>query len=118
MSITFTDAPVPTVTRTSEPNPFMPLAEVLAGNVRFVANGEAEPTAKKFEIPLPTDSAEAQDATIAKVKRQLSLAGREVGITIRSTVETGGSKAKPVAIFTAWGTPAVKRPRKSAEAGE
>lgn len=100
MSIEFAAVARPTVTRTSEPNPFNDLAAALAGD-RDATLG--------FTIALPAD-ADAK-ALIGKVKRQIAQAAAPHGITVRAVpTVTAGAKGKPGSIaFSVWAVDKIKR---------
>lgn len=102
MTLSFTEAVRPTVTRKSEPNPFTPLAEALAGDFTKTLS---------FSVEIAGDDA---DRFVAKVKRQIASAAEPFDVTIRSTVAIAPAKGKApaVATFTAWATAAiVRKPR-------
>lgn len=115
MTLTFSDAAIPTVTRTSEPNPFGALVAALAAN---------RETAKTFTVPLSGKMAKGTetDGAIGKVKRQLSDAGKAAGITVRSTYEVSPGKGKEAGhvTFLAWAKPGerIAKPRKDKAAAK
>jgi len=110
MDITF-GAPVsvPVQTRNAEPNPFTELAASLDAK-----RDQACPVT----VPLVAGDEDASAAIIAKVKRQLALAGTAQGCTLRSTVETGGTAKSPTATVTVWAVDRITKTRKGAEGAE
>jgi hypothetical protein len=114
MSLEFTPAAIPTVTRTSEPNPFGPLATALAADRK---------AALSFTLPLSGKPSKGTtvDAVIGKAKRQISEAGATAGITIRSTYALTapgkGKDDKGTVTFTAWAKEGdrIAKPRKAAK---
>jgi len=106
MTINFTEVPIPVVTRTSEPNPFLDLAASRNANRGMAA-----------EFTIALKGTEKDDTeTVAKAKRHLSLAGKAAGCTLRSTVTVSGTGAKTVATFRVWATDRIVKTRKGDKA--
>lgn len=99
---------VPTVTRTSEPNPFADLATILADN-----RDKAIPVTVDLTAGTSAEAEEARAKELAKVKRHLSLAGDAANVTLRSTVVGGGSAKQPQAVFTVWAVDKIVRKPKA-----
>jgi hypothetical protein len=112
MTIAFTATAIPTVTRTSEPNPFSALAAALLAD---------RTKAVSFSLPLTGENSKGTttDKAIGKAKRQMSEAGAAAGITIRSTyvVTPGKGKDAGSVTFTAWAKDGARiaKPRKAAK---
>ena len=100
--LTFGEAEVPAVVRrATRVNPY---TEAVAG---LAANLDDDGKSKRaLTATLSTAAAKAS-------KRLLSQAGRENGVTVRSTID---ENADGTALLTFWTVPAVKRPRKNKDA--
>lgn len=100
--LTFGEAEVPAVVRRStRVNPYSKAVSDLADNV-----DEDGKSKRALTATLSIAAAKAS-------KRLLSQAGRENGVTVRSTID---ENKDGTALLTFWTVPAVKRPRKNKDA--